>query len=107
MNAAQIQGLRNVAASMMTRIVRVELETDLSGNITVWPIWSNVDRPHGTGMSCAKDKRLVARYSAAVMAGKVFPSARVAVDVNGKSYVDAACQVRGRALNADLAKLGF
>jgi len=90
-----------------TSIVRVDLETSADGSVIVWPVWSNVDRPLGFGMSCGKNKALAARYIAAVMAGKVFPEASIGTDVNGKTYAVATCKVMGRYLNADLKKLGF
>lgn len=90
-----------------TSIVRVDLETSSDGSVIVWPVWSNVDRPIGHGMSFGKNKALAARYIAAVMAGKVFSNASIGTDVNGKTYAVAKCNVMGRYLNADLKRLGF
>ncbi len=92
---------------MDTSIVRVDLEDTGAGSVTVWPIWSNVDRPMGFGMACGKNKALAKRYVAAVLAGKVFPNATVETDVNGKTYASAACKVSGHRLSADLKRLGF
>lgn len=76
------------------------------GLTTVGAYWPGVDRPT-TGGIAVSNAKLAARLAAAINAGVVYTDARVATDVNGKTYVAARSMVLGRRLNADLRRLGF
>lgn len=73
--------------------------------VTVWPLWSGVDRPYGTGISV--QKKLASRLARAMEAGAVFLDPQIKTDINGNTYIEARCMVLGRHVNADLKKLGF
>lgn len=96
--------------------VEIEEKPDLDEptrkTITCWPIWSNVDRPKSSGISCGwagpKAQALAQRVKRACMAGKaIVKECNVGCDTGGQTYAKAHLQLRGRALNADLRSLGF
>lgn len=64
------------------------------------------EHAHAWGLPAHKG-RLAERLVDAIQAGKVLTGAKVATDVNGRTYWDTSCQVLGRKLNADLRRLGF
>jgi hypothetical protein len=80
-------------------------EPNNHGGITVWTEWTGVDRPRTYGISVTK--RNAPRLVRAINAGVVFTDARVATDVDGKTYVAATSQVHTRYINVDLTRLGY
>lgn len=98
--------------TMVTQAPQVIVTTDsaIGGGprfSTVSLVWDGVDRPTTTAWSCPN--KLVARLVAALRdpSFRAIPSPVVAVDVNGATYVSHGAAFRGRAMSADLAKLGF
>lgn len=86
---------------------RVDVKTDPDdGHLSVWTVWSDVDRPCISGMA-VKDRRMAARLTAAIEAGAAVTRGGTLTDVNGKTYVDEHWHVLSRMLNADLRRLGF
>jgi hypothetical protein len=55
----------------------------------------------------AVGRELAARLMRAILAGKVFIVDGINIDANGREYVVSRCNVLGRTLNADLARLGY
>jgi len=91
----------------MTPTTRTETTAD---GITVWTVWPNVDRPETSGIQVADTpagRALAVRLETAIRHGAVHSDAEVKVDRDGKTYVSATCNVIGRRLNADLARLGY
>lgn len=88
------------------KIVNVNVtESSATGFVNVSPVWEGVDRPEA--MSWSVQKKLVDRLVRALLAGAVCTHPRVCKDFAGKTYVDHGVTVRGRAMNADLKRLGF
>ncbi len=81
--------------------------TEEDGSFVVTPVWSGVDRPDSASWSTGKNRALAGRLAQAMKAGVVFENPSIMTDVNGKTFVSALSLVRGRALNADLRRLGF
>lgn len=67
--------------------------------------WNGVDRPCTYGISCTEKD--APRLVAACNDGVLFSKPTVSRDSEGKTYVNATCNVLGRHLNADLRKLGY
>lgn len=92
-------------------VVRVEIEHNFEGGgITVWPVWSGVDRERGSGYglnNTPAHRELALRLRTAMLAGAVYEPAIIATDVNGKTFARASSKVLGRTMNADLARLGY
>ncbi len=81
-------------------------------SLSISVIWTDsngpLDRPNVGGWGVGlKHRKLAERLVRAIDAGKAHTGATVKRDVNGKSYVQANAQIRGRCMNADLACLGF
>lgn len=91
--------------SSTATITRVSI-TPVEDGFTVAPIWAGVDRSDVGGWQVA-NMRLARRLEAAILAGVVCTDPQVCTDVNGKTYVSSSSRVRGRAMNADLKRLGF
>lgn len=89
--------------NIKTPSVKTEVEKD---GITLWAMWEGVDRKQGHGISVTKMAH-ASRLKRAIEAGAVFTEAQIKTDMNGQTYIDAKCNVRGRSLNSDLKKLGF
>ncbi len=77
------------------------------GGITVGITFPNagVDRPHSYGL--AVTKKNAPRLIRAINAGAVTPDAKIATDVNGKTYVSFTSAVHTRYINVDLQRLGY
>jgi len=104
--------------SQLLRVERVEVTLRKADGVVfdrdalqVEAVWSGgVDRPNVGGYILdddAKGRKLAARLQAAMLAQAVYYDAEVAVDVNGRTYVQASTRVLGRKMNADLRRLGY
>ena len=69
-------------------------------------VWKDVDRPMVGGWS-HHNFATVMRMATAIYAGVVFDKVAKRIDVNGKSYISAWCNIYWKQANADLKKLGF
>ena len=69
-------------------------------------IWKDVDRTRGGGM-LVKDDATAQRLRRAIEAGDAFMSPCVQRDLNNKTYICAPWRLRGRAMNIDLARMGY
>lgn len=67
--------------------------------------YEGVDRPETCGIVCRVAH--VPRLVRAIEDGAAFTNPRLAVDIHGQTYVQSTLQVRGKALNADLRRLGY
>lgn len=85
--------------------VNVTASNTTPGFVTVTPVWSGVDRPEASGWSVPV--KLAQRLQCAILAGVVCTHPKVCTDINGKTFVDHGVTVRGRAMSADLKRLGF
>lgn len=72
---------------------------------TVWAHWPGVDRPRTYGISVGPNLDTARRLAALMVAGRVFPGAYVARDVDGCTYVAGPSAVMGRTLHEDMARL--
>lgn len=89
---------------------RVEFEPNCGETVTVWTIWKGVDRPKTSGITVpdtVAGRKLAARLKLAIEAGATGINPTVQTDTRGQTYVQAETTVRGRALSADLKRLGF
>jgi hypothetical protein len=67
-----------------------------------------LDRQDGHGwLFDLGHEKLAARLARAIDDGVVFHNISLAIDVNGKTYVNASSRVLGKYANADLKKLGY
>ena len=74
--------------------------------LVVEPVWQGVDRPN-TGGWVVKDRTTAKRLEACIRDGNCFSSTRLAVDVNGQTYVATTALVMAKYMNADLRRLGY
>lgn len=98
--------LRGYPGDTVPTISHVEIEVEGDGTVHVSPIWTGVDRPYVGGYT-VKDERMAERLKRAMLAGAVYSDVRVHTDVNGKTYAHGSTAIRGRAMNADLKRLGY
>jgi len=89
-----------------------DLEAGMTPGFQVVSHWESdhvaIDRPLTQGFILPAGKRSLAiRLASAIRAGVVFTAPEIKRDVNGKTYVSAACSVIGRTMNADLKRMGF
>lgn len=82
---------------------------ETEGRYVVLVNWTSpvVDRPCTGGISCGIDRKLAGRLAACIDDGVCHEAPEVKTDINGKTFVSAACRVMGRRLNADLKRLGY
>ena len=84
------------------------LEED--GQITVSPIWKDVDRPCTSGYCLPLSKRALAeRFKAALLTKQLFDEPALRFDINGQTYIQYQLKFRytGSTLDQDLTELGF
>jgi len=80
--------------------------------ITVRGRWiiEGLDRNETTGIGFEDTEQgnvLANRVARAINAGVVFTNPEIKTDINGKTYIQANCNVRAKRANADLNRLGF
>ena len=80
-------------------------EPVLPGEVIVDFHWEGVDRPCTGGIVCKA--KYAPRLVKACEAGVLFKNPTVTKDVNGKTYMEASCQVWAKHLDTDLKKLGY
>ena len=86
----------------------IEPDRHEPGYWMVYTDWSgDLDRPRTFGIGAGKNRKLAERCARAINEGAVFSAPEVRTDVNGKTYVQAKCNVLARMLNADLKRLGY
>lgn len=75
----------------------------------VWTDWTgaSLDRPRTSGISTGPDRHMAGRIAAAIDAGVAWKGARVARDVHGRTFVEAAFLIGGRRMHQDLRRLGY
>lgn len=85
--------------------VKVEPYGDDDKYVVVRPVWSEVDRPDGSGWVV---RPVVAqRLKKALFDGAIFTNIEVGTDIFGKTYVSSHSRVMAKYMNADLKKLGY
>lgn len=93
------------------KISKIEIkQIDLDGKkvTQVKVFWAEVDREDGGGWILPAGKiQLAERLKAALFAGAIWKNRRILTDIYGKTYVEHGHEIRGRALDADLKRLGF
>jgi len=89
-----------------TELNGVEVKIDDDGDVTVRPIFSNVDR-NDRRYSCGKNQQLANRLCQAIKDGKIITNAVIETDIYEKTYVSYDFNIRMRCANADLRKLGY
>lgn len=101
---ARLTPIEATAVATATRRENGEWHVD----VKFVPTTITVDREDGYGWALRPNHAaLAARLVRAVNAGAVFSDFRMGTDVNGKTYIHANGNVRGRAANADLRAIGF
>lgn len=89
-----------------TDISHVEATEDADGRWSVWPYWTNVDRPRGAGWGGLRPD-VADRLMQAIIDGAAHGDPEIRIDTSGNTYVYADSKVSGRMANADLRRLGY
>lgn len=87
---------------------KATIEPSTDNLYRVRAIWTDAPVDRQQGYACDGLTRPVAeRLARAIEAGAILVDPVIKTDINGKTYVSSTWMVRGRAMNADLKRLGF